>query len=473
MEDFGTLRFLSYRDPASDPICDLRWPGSRRSVTQVTGGSWPLPGAPSAAGRSRFTAEIGTLARVQGPYVIVGAGQAGLQIAESLRHEKYDGPVILLGAEAHPPYNRPPLSKHWLLERRSPSSLAIRGAEALQRRHIDLRVNTIVTSIDRAAQIVHCADGQKIGYGGLALATGARLRRLAVPGADLTGVHTLRTIDDAQQILASLDRCAASAAPVIVIGGGFIGLEIAATARKLGLEVTVMEGLSRLMSRVVAPIVSESAAHLHRAHGVQLVFEARVAELLGAGSEVSGVRMADGQVYPASCVVMGVGIDPDDALARAAGLPCDRGVIVDHCSRTSDPLIVAAGDCCARRLDDGSLLRLESVQNASEQGISAASALLGRERAFAASPWFWSDQYEVKLQMVGLSAGYDQVVTRGDTIKPAFSAFYFRAGRLIAVDSLSRIPDHMVARKLLDRGLSPTPQQAADPQFDLHGLLKV
>ncbi|HEV7432241.1 MAG TPA: FAD-dependent oxidoreductase [Steroidobacteraceae bacterium] len=406
-----------------------------------------------------------------GPFVIVGAGQAGLQIAESLRHEKYEGPIILLGAEAHAPYNRPPLSKQWLLERRAPAALAIRSIEAIQRRHIDLRVGTNVTGIDRAAQLVHCADGQRIPYGGLALATGARLRTLAVPGTSLGGVHTLRTIDDAQSIAASLDRCAARSAPVIVIGGGFIGLEVAATARKLGLEVTVLEGLGRLMSRAVAPIVSEAAAQFHRAHGVRLVFDARVVELLGAAGEVRAVRMADGQEYPAGCVVMGVGIDPDDTLASAAGLRCDRGILVDDYSCTSDPLIVAAGDCCARRREDGALLRLESVQNAAEQGMSAAVSLLGRQRAFSAAPWFWSDQYDVKLQMVGLSAGYDQVVTRGDTAKPAFSAFYYRGGKLIAVDSLSRIPDHMVARKLLDRGLSPTPEQAADPNFDLHRLL--
>ncbi len=406
-----------------------------------------------------------------GPYVIVGAGQAGLQIAESLRHEKYEGPLILLGAEAHAPYNRPPLSKQWLLERRAPAALAIRGLEAIQRRHIDLRVNTTVSAIDRASQVVRCADGQQISYGGLALATGARLRTLAVPGVGLRGVHVLRTIDDAQHIAGSFDRCAGQGAPFIVIGGGFIGLEVAATARKFGLQVTVLEGLGRLMSRVVAPIVSEAAAHVHRAHGVQLVFGARVAELVGTDGEVRAVRMADGQEYPAGCVVMGVGIDPDDTLARDAGLQCDRGVVVDDYSRTSDPLIVAAGDCCARRREDGTLLRLESVQNAAEQGMSAAVSLLGRQRPFSASPWFWSDQYDLKLQMVGLSAGYDQVVTRGDTEKPAFSAFYYRAGKLIAVDSLSRIPDHMVARKLLDRGLSPTPDQAADRDFDLHRLL--
>ena len=406
------------------------------------------------------------------PVVIVGAGQAGLQIAESLRHEKYDGPITLLGAEPHAPYNRPPLSKKWLLERPDIATLAIRGPEALQRRHIDLQLSCTVMRIDRGAQEVRCADGRRYAYGGLALATGAALRTLPLPGAQLRNVHLLRTIDDAQAISAALDSCVAQGLPLVVIGGGFIGLEVAATARKRGVEVTVLESLSRLMSRVVAPIVSEAAARVHRAHGVELRFEVQVSELAGETGAVRAVRCADGSEYAAGCVVIGVGIHPEDRLARAAGLDCDRGIIVDEYSRTSDPLIVAAGDCCARRGADGSLLRLESVQNAVEQGKSAAAALLGQRRAFAAAPWFWSDQFDIKLQMVGLSHGYDQVVTRGDLERPAFSAFYFRAGRLIAVDSLNRIPDHMQGRKLLDHGLSPTPEQLATPGFELASLLQ-
>lgn len=407
---------------------------------------------------------------MNGPYVIVGAGQAGLQIAESLRHEKYDGPITLLGAETYAPYNRPPLSKQWLRERRSITTLYIRSPDAIQRRHIDLHTGCTVSAIDRDARLVRCADGRNFPYGGLALATGARMRTLAVPGAELQGVHDLRTIDDAECIAAAFERCTAQSAPVVVIGGGFIGLEVAAAARKQGLEVTVLEGLERLMSRVVAPIVSEAAAQLHRAHGVRLVFGARITALHGVDGAVRAVRTADGQEYAAGCVIVGVGVDPEDALARAAGLDCERGIIVDECARTADPLIVAAGDCCARRRTDGSLLRLESVQNAAEQGKSAAAALLGLARPFHAAPWFWSDQFDVKLQMVGLSAGYDQVVTRGDIAKPAFSAFYFRAAKLLAVDSLNRIPDHMVGRKLLDHGLSPSPEQAANPDFDLHQL---
>ena len=409
---------------------------------------------------------------MSGPVVIVGAGQAGLQIAESLRQEKFDGPITLLGTEPHAPYNRPPLSKKWLLERPDIATLAIRGPEALQRRHIELQPRCTVTAIDRGVREVRCADGRSFAYGGLALATGAALRTLPLPGAQLQHVHCLRTIEDAQAISASLESCTAQGQPLVVIGGGFIGLEVAATARKRGVAVTVLEALSRLMSRVVAPIVSEAAARVHRSHGVELRFDVKISELLGTDGAVRAVRCADGSEYPAGCVVIGVGIHPEDRLARAAGLACDRGIIVDECSRTSDPLIVAAGDCCARRRPDGTLLRLESVQNAVEQGKSAAAALLGQTRAFAAAPWFWSDQFDIKLQMVGLSHGYDQVVTRGDLERPAFSAFYFRAGRLIAVDSLNRIPDHMQGRKLLDHGISPTPEQLNTPGFELTSLLQ-
>ena len=409
---------------------------------------------------------------MSGPFVIVGAGQAGVQIAESLRQEKYDGPITLFGAEAYAPYNRPPLSKKFLLDRPELASLAIRGPEALQRRQIDLQLHTQVTAIDRQSREVVLADGRRVSYGGLALTTGARLRTLPLPGVELAGVFGLRTIDDALSIGAALDHCLSAAVPLVVIGGGFIGLEIAATARKRGIEVTVLEGLGRLMSRVVAPIVSEAAARLHLAHGVRLLFDVRITALEGRLGAVSAVRTADGQLHPAGCVLVGVGVNPDDSLASAAGLECERGIIVDECSRSSDPLIVAAGDCTARRLADGSLLRLESVQNAVEQGKSAAAALLGRQRPFSAAPWFWSDQYDLKLQMVGLSQGYDEIVTRGNPEQAAFSAYYLRGGKLIAVDSLSRIADHMNARKLLDRGITPTPAQIADAAFDLGSLLR-
>jgi 3-phenylpropionate/trans-cinnamate dioxygenase ferredoxin reductase component len=408
----------------------------------------------------------------QARILIVGAGQAGVQIAESLRQEGYAHELLLIGNEPHPPYQRPPLSKKWLLEPGAHSALSLRGAEALLRRRIDLKLDTEVTAIDRAAAQLQFANGERLAYSKLALATGALPRALPLPGASLEQVLSLRSIADSAAISAAIRRCAAEHRPVVVIGGGFIGLEVAASARKLGAAVTVLEGLPRLMSRVTAPIVSEAFERVHRAHGVELVFGAQVTELVGSGGRIEAVRTADGREYAAGCVVVGIGVAPDDRLAAAAGLACERGILVDDCARTSDRSIVAAGDCTARRLADGRLLRLESVQNAVEQAKSAAAALMGRERPFRAAPWFWSDQYDIKLQMVGLSHGYDQVVTRGDLQKPAFSAFYFQTRRLIAVDSLSRIQDHMQAKRLLDHGLSPTPEQAADPAFELQSLLK-
>jgi 3-phenylpropionate/trans-cinnamate dioxygenase ferredoxin reductase subunit len=408
----------------------------------------------------------------QSPIIIVGAGQAGVQIAESLRQEGFAGTLILCGEEPHPPYQRPPLSKKWLIEAGAPSALTLRGPAALERLKITMKLDSRVQNIDRKRGELELADGTRLAYGRLALATGSLPRTLPVPGASLPGVLALRGIADSLAIGAAIRRCAAERRRVVVVGGGFIGLEVAAGARKLGAEATVLEGLPRLMSRVTAPVVSEAFARLHRSHGVQLVFGAQVNEIVGHEGTVAAVRTADGQEYRCGCVVVGIGVSPDDLLARSAGLLCDHGIVVDDCSRTSDPLIVAAGDCTARRMGDGELVRLESVQNAVEQGKSAAAALMGRERPFVNTPWFWSDQFEVKLQMVGLSRGYDQVVTRGDLAKPAFSAFYFRAGRLLAVDSLNRVSDHMQSKRILDHGLLPTPAQVADPQFDLPSLLK-
>ena len=260
---------------------------------------------------------------------------------------------------------------------------------------------------------------------------------------------------------------------MVVIGGGFIGLEVAATARKKGLAVTVLEAAPRLLGRVLAPALSDWYAALHRSHGVELVFDARIEALeTAADGSVSGVRLADGRLLPAGLVVVGIGVNANDGLAQAAGLECERGIVVDACCRTSDPAIVAAGDCTARRLADGSLIRLESVQNATEQGKSAAAALLGQERPFTATPWFWSDQYDKKLQMAGLSGGAEQWAVRGDMTGTSFSIYHFRADKLIAVDSVNAAKDHLQARKLLDAGISPTPEQAGDLGFDLGSLLK-
>ena len=410
---------------------------------------------------------------IQAGIVIIGAGQAGVQTAESLRAGGYAGRITLLGDEPHGPYHRPPLSKAWLAGEMDGAQLVMRAPEMLARKNIELRTEVKVASIDRAAKQVLLADGSALPYDGLVLATGSTPRSLPLPGGDAAGVHALRSRGDADAISQRLALCQEQQRPVVVIGGGFIGLEVAATARKKGLAVTVLEAAPRLLGRVLAPALSDWYAALHRSHGVELVFDARIEALeTAADGSVSGVRLADGRLLPAGLVVVGIGVNANDGLAQAAGLECERGIVVDACCRTSDPAIVAAGDCTARRLADGSLIRLESVQNATEQGKSAAAALLGQERPFTATPWFWSDQYDKKLQMAGLSGGAEAWAVRGDMTGASFSIYHFRADKLIAVDSVNAAKDHLQARKLLDAGISPTPEQAADLGFNLGSLLK-
>ena len=406
------------------------------------------------------------------PILIIGAGQAAVQAAEALRAGGHDGPITLLGNEPHGPYHRPPLSKAWLAGEMEAAQLVMRAPEMLARKNIALRTGNRAMAIDRAAKTVTLADGSTLPYSGLVLATGSTPRALSLPGASATGVLALRSRDDASAIAARMAVCLEKNLPVVVIGGGFIGLEVAATARKKGLAVTVLEAAPRLLGRVLAPLLSDWYAQLHRSHGVQLVLGAQIAAIeQDAGHTVSGVRMADGTMHPAGLVVVGIGVSANDELARAAGLECERGIVVDACGRTGDPHIVAAGDCTARRLADGSLLRLESVQNATEQGKSAAAALLGQQRPITATPWFWSDQYDKKLQMAGLSAGADQWAVRGDMAAGSFSVYHFKSGQLLATDSVNASKDHLLVRKLMDAGVAPTKDQAADAAFDLNSLL--
>jgi len=404
--------------------------------------------------------------------VIIGAGQAGVQTAESLRSGGFEGTITLLGDESHGPYHRPPLSKAWLAGEIGAEQLVMRAPEALARKNIALRTGVTVIAIDRVAQQVTLDDGSTLTYTGLVLATGSTPRCLPLPGGTAPGVLALRSRDDASTIAQRMAVCVEQQLPVVVIGGGFIGLEVAATARKKGLNVTVLEAAPRLLGRVLAPVLSDWYAQLHRSHGVTLVLEAQITALeINEHGTVSGVRMADGTVVPAGLVIVGIGVSANDQLARDAGLDCDRGIVVDACGRTSDPLILAAGDCTARRLPDGSLLRLESVQNATEQGKSVAAALLEQERPFTATPWFWSDQYDKKLQMAGLSTGANQWAVRGDMAAGSFSVYHFKGEKLLAVDSVNASRDHLQARKLMDAGVSPSQAQVSEVAFEFGNLL--
>lgn len=408
--------------------------------------------------------------RTDRPMVVVGAGQGGLQAAESLRVEGWEGEIILFGNEKIPPYYRPPLSKDALMEPLDVASIVLKTPEAIASKGIDMRLGMLVTAIDRAKREVTLADGTVQPYEGLVIATGGRNRGLPVPGGSSPYITSIRGIDDTYKFIERLVK----AETVVVIGAGFVGLEIAACCRLNGKDVTVVERADRVLSRAVSPIISETYARLHRENGVVLELNAAVTEIiLDAEDKPKAVKLSDGRTLAADLVVAGIGLIPNDELGVAAGLPCQHGIIVDACARTADPDIVAIGDCTATSVQPGMPLhRLESVQNAVEQAKAGAAALMGVERPFNVAPWFWSDQYDVKLQIVGLSAGYDQMVVRGDASGYKFSVFYFKDGVFLGADSLSRGGDHMAARKMLDRGLAFTPEMAADETFNLAQYVK-
>lgn len=396
--------------------------------------------------------------------LILGAGQAGAQAAASLRAEGFDGPITLIGDEPHAPYQRPPLSKAYLAGKMTADRLALRGEAFWADNRIELITGERAIAIDRTSRTVAFASGRALPYGRLVLATGARPRPLPVPGADLEGVLMLRSIADA-------DALRAHAQPgmrAVVVGGGFIGLECAASLIGFGLSVTVIEALPRLMARAVMPETSEAFAALHRARGVDLHFGTGVMRLLGADGRVTGVERMDGSVLPADLVVAGIGAIPNAELAAAADLAHANGIVVDATLATSDPAILAIGDCAVFPcVQAGGPFRLESVQNAIDQGKAAAATLLGRASAYSAVPWFWSDQFDAKLQMAGLAIGVTQRVTRGDPMGGRFSVFAYADERLVAVDSINRPGEHMLARRLLEAGLSPSPEEAGDENADL------
>jgi len=377
--------------------------------------------------------------------VIVGAGHAAGQVVASLLQKKFDGRITLLGAERWYPYQRPPLSKKFLAGEMSAERLYFKPQSFYDAPNIEVHLGTTVTVIDRAAQSVATADGRSFDYDFLVIATGSRPRELALPGSGLDGIHYLRGIDDVEGIRADMGR----GKRMVIVGAGYIGLEVAAVANRLGQHVTLVEMADRVMSRVVSPQLSKFYQDVHTANGVQLRLSTGIDGFAGEDCVTDAILQNDERL-PAETVVIGIGIVPNIELARDAGLDVSDGVIVDDHCRTSDPNIYAVGDCTWH--PNGVLgmeLRLESVHNALEQAKTAAANICGADLCYAQVPWFWSDQYDLKLQIAGLSQGYDDVVIRGDMTGHSFSCLYLRQGELIAVDAVNSPKDFVQSKPLI------------------------
>lgn len=395
--------------------------------------------------------------------VVVGGGHAAAQVLDSLRREHFAGRLIMIGEEPVLPYQRPPLSKKFLAGEFDAERLPIRPASFYESIHCELVLGNPVTAIDRAVRTLRLADGGKIAYDQLVLAVGGHARPLPVPGAELPGVHVLRTIADVNAIRARI----APGGRTVIVGAGYIGLECAATLRKLGMDVTVIEMMDRVMSRVVAPEMSRFYGAEHAAHGVRLLTSRRVSAFKG-NSRIAAVECSDGTCVSADFALVGIGLVPNTAIAEAAGIECDDGIAVDERCRTSDPNIYAVGDCCSfPSLRYGRRIRLESVDNAFEQARTAAANACGREVVHDKTPWFWSDQYDLKLQIVGVSQHYDKVVLRGEPATRTFSCCYLRDGELIALDAVNHGKDFMAARKLIAERARPDPARLGDDAIAL------
>lgn len=398
--------------------------------------------------------------------VVVGAGQAGIEAAAEARRQGFTGRVVIYGEEPQPPYKRPPLSKAYLAGTATEESLYVMKPAVMEKHQIEFVGNARVTKIDRAAKTITLADGRSQSYDKLVLATGGRARALPMPGADASNVFVLRTIADIEAIKA---HCQPGKRAVI-IGGGFIGLEGAASMTKLGVHVTLLEGLPRVLARVTVPLMSEFFERAHREAGVDLRTNVKIAGF--EGNPVTAITLEGGERIETDFVVVGIGLVANVELAQDAGLTVDNGIVVDQYCATSDPDIYAAGDCTNHpNVFLGGNVRLESVQNALEQGRAVGRNLAGKNEPYHMVPWFWSDQFDLKLQMVGVSAGHDQVVVRGNPqTERNFAVFYLKGGKMIAADAVSRPQDFMHAKKLVAEGAVIDPAKLADETLPLKTL---
>lgn len=401
--------------------------------------------------------------------LILGAGQAGFQAASSLREAGHTGPIALVGDEPQLPYSRPPLSKAYLTGKIEEKNLALRPDSFYRDQHIELCLGRRALTVDRAARSVSLDDGSRLSYDQLIFATGARNRQLPLEGADqLAGIYSLRTLDDAQHLRQAL----AQARRAVVIGAGFIGLEFAAVAQSQGIEVTVIELQNRPLARAVSEPMANLFTREHQKNGVQFKFGLAVERLLQDQGRVTGIQLSDGQQVAADLLIVGIGALANSELAEGCGLEVGSGIVVDEQMRTRDPHISAIGDCTQHPnpFAEGRRIRLESVQNAADQARCVAARLVGKPSEYRNLPWFWSDQGALKLQIAGLSDGHDQVVLRGDPQSTSCSVFCFKAGKLLAVESVNRPLDHIAARRLLAEGFALTPEQAVNPEIELRKL---
>lgn len=400
--------------------------------------------------------------------IVIGGGQAAAAFVARMRELKPAGHIVIIGNEDCHPYQRPPLSKKYMTGEMTTERLLLRPADWYAGAGVDCRLGATATKISPEAKTVTLQDGEVLSYDSLLIATGSHPRSLpAAAGGDLDGVYVLRSLADADRIGPEL----APGRRMLVVGGGYIGLEAAAVAASRGLQVHVVEMAERILQRVAAPQTSDYFRALHARHGVDIREGAALVRLIGENGRVCGAEFADGQKLEVDFVLVGIGVTPNDALAREAGLATENGISVDLAARTSDPHIYSAGDCASFEFN-GRRVRLESVQNAIEQAEIAARSIAGEAVEYRPVPWFWSDQYDVKLQIAGLNAGYDRTVVRPGTREGGQSVWYFAGDRFIAVDAANDPRAYMFGKRLLELGRNVTPEQAADPQFDLKALVQ-
>ena len=402
--------------------------------------------------------------------VIVGAGHGGAQCAIALRQNGFEGTITVIGREPEYPYERPPLSKEYFAREKTFDRLYIRPPTFWAEKNIEFKLGTEVTKVDPKAHELTLSNGESYGYGKLVWATGGDPRRLSCQGADLTGIHAVRTREDCDTLMAEVD---AGTKNIVVIGGGYIGLEAAAVLSKMGLKVTLLEALPRVLARVAGEDLSTFYQKEHVDHGVDLRTEVMVDSLVGENGKVTGVQLAGGEVIPAEGVIVGIGIVPAVGPLIAAGAAGANGVDVDEYCRTSLPDVYAIGDCAAFACDyaGGNVMRVESVQNANDMGTCVAKAICGDEKPYKAFPWFWSNQYDLKLQTAGINVGFDKTVIRGNPEERSFSVIYLKDGRVLALDCVNMVKDYVQGRKLVEAGATPDLEALADAGKPLKELL--